>query len=337
MYHALTKSAAALSLTLTLAACSSSPVSEPLSDSGEQVPTSIGPTRRDIASEAGSGLSGDFAYHAALRDFIRHMVSTHGFSERYLNELFSQAQRLDFVIRLETRPALGPVRPGGWSRYRSLFLTDKRIDDGVRFWAAHAHTVRRATETYGVDPEYIVAVIGVETFYGQYAGRTRVFDALTTLALETPRRSRFFTGELENFLLMAREQGYDPRSPVGSWAGAMGLGQFMPSSFRRLAVDFDQDGQRDLWDTEDAIGSVANYLARNGWQLGGVVAERAGSASGDDTVALSTYHGDEYWRTYQNFYVVKRYNPSNQYAMAVHQLAQAIKNRYLGLELAMQR
>jgi membrane-bound lytic murein transglycosylase B len=146
--------------------------------------------------------------------------------------------------------------------------------------------------------------------------------------METPRRARFFSGELENFLLMIREEGFDPRDPVGSWAGAMGLGQFMPSSFRRLAVDFNGDGRRDLWSAEDAIGSVANYLAENGWEPGGAVAQPVRRAVGDDIVTLSTYAGDEYWRTHLNFRVIKRYNNSNKYAMAVHQLAQRIKGRY---------
>jgi membrane-bound lytic murein transglycosylase B len=291
---------------------------------------------------AASGLSGDFAARPALRDFIQYMVSAHGFSEPDLNRLFSNAERLPSVIRLETEPLTTPPYPGSWSRYRSIFLTGQRIGDGVRFWAAHASTLDRARREYGVDPEYIVAVIGVETFYGRNMGRTPVLDALTTLAMESPRRNRFFTSELENFLLMTREERLDPRSPEGSWAGAMGLGQFMPSSFRRLAVDFDGDGRRDLWSPEDAIGSVANYFAQNGWQPAHRVAEHATRVSPvfykqGDMVALSTYSGDEYWRVYQNFRVIKTYNNSDKYAMAVHQLAQAIKSRYLGPGLRVQR
>jgi membrane-bound lytic murein transglycosylase B len=355
-----------LGITLALASCSSDPTSKPFSEPGPHLSGSTGATRMEpgsangragdladgsvssgttavsIVSPAAGSLSGDFAAHPALRDFIQYMVSAHGFSESDLNRLFSKAQRLPFVIRLETEPLTAPPQPGSWSRYRSIFLTGQRISDGVRFWAAHAGTLERAHREYGVDPEYIVAIIGVETFYGRNTGRTPVLDALTTLTMESPRRAKFFMSELENFVLMTREEGLDPHSLEGSWAGAMGLGQFMPSSFRRLAVDFDSDGRRDLWSPEDAIGSVANYFAQNGWEPSHRVAERAtrvspASYKQGDIVALSTYGGDEYWRVYPNFRVIKTYNNSDKYAMAVHQLAQAIKSRYLGPGLRVQR
>lgn len=278
----------------------------------------------------GGGVTGTYRNSAALHGFIRHMVQQHGFDETYLNDLFSRANRLYSVIRLETaqRPTpSGPPSPGSWSRYRSKFLTSGHIDNGVKFWRDNAGTIEKASAAYGVDPEYIVAIIGVETYFGRNTGRTRIFDALTTLAFDTQRRSKFFTAELENFLLMSREEGYDPLEPAGSWAGAMGLGQFMPSSFRRLAVDFDSDGRRDLWQSDDAIGSVAHYFSSSGWHFNEPVTERAWNA-GDATIALSTYQGDEYWRVYPNFKVIKSYNNSDKYAMAVHQLAQAIKQRY---------
>jgi membrane-bound lytic murein transglycosylase B len=280
----------------------------------------------------GSGaLTGPYRYSASLQDFIRHMVQTHGFEEAYLKGLFSRANRLYSVIRLETeqQPSYGPARAGGWSRYRSKFLTAGHIDNGVRFWNENAGAIQKASAAYGVDPEYIVAIIGVETYFGRNVGKTCIFDALTTLAFDTQRRAAFFSEELEHFLLMAREEDIDPLDPVGSWAGAMGLGQFMPSSFRNLAVDFDGDGRRNLWQSRDAIGSVAHYFSKNGWQLNAPVAERAlGAPGGEDVIALSTYSGDEYWRIYPNFRVIKSYNNSNKYAMAVHQLAQAIKQRY---------
>ena len=160
-------------------------------------------------------------------------------------------------------------------------------------------------------------------------GKTCIFDALTTLAFDTHRRAKFFTQELENFLLMTREEGYEPREPVGSWAGAMGLGQFMPSSFRTLAIDFNNDGRRDLWHQYDAIGSVAHYFSRNGWQYRTPVAQPTGGYGGESTIEFSGINGFEYWRVYPNFKVIKKYNNSNKYAMAVHQLAQAIKQRYI--------
>jgi membrane-bound lytic murein transglycosylase B len=283
-------------------------------------------------AHASGGVTGSYANSPALRDFIRHMVREHGFDEAYLNALFSRAHRLYSVIRLENaqqpQPFAAQPSPGSWTRYRKKFLTDGHIDKGVKFWASNAGVIEKASAAYGVDPEYIVAIIGVETYFGRNTGRTRIFDALTTLAFDTLRRAEFFASELENFLLMTREEGYDPFEPTGSWAGAMGLGQFMPSSFRRLAVDFDSDGRRDLWQSDDAIGSVAHYFSSSGWQLHEPVAERAGGFRDSASIALSTYSGDEYWRVYHNFQVIKRYNNSDKYAMAVHQLAQAIKQRY---------
>jgi membrane-bound lytic murein transglycosylase B len=276
-------------------------------------------------------LTGTYANSFAVRNFIQHMVHQYGFSEAYLNGLFSQAHRLESVIRLENpEPYTGPAKPrfGSWTRYRNKFLTEAHISNGVEFWSNNADAITRASAMYHVDPEYIVAIIGVETYFGRNIGKTCIFDALTTLAFDTHRRSAFFTAELENFLLMIREESYEPRQPVGSWAGAMGLGQFMPSSFRRLAVDFNHDGRRDLWHQHDAIGSVAHYFSRSGWRLNNPVAEHAGKSFGNGIIDLSTYNGDEYWRVYPNFKVIKSYNNSNKYAMAVHQLAQAIKQQY---------
>ncbi len=277
--------------------------------------------------------TGSYISYPAVQSFIHHMVQAHGFSQSYLKSLFAQAKRLDSVIQLETAQApQGPSKPraGSWTRYREKFLTDGHINNGVEFWSSHADSVQRASAMYGVDPEYIVAIIGVETYFGRNIGKTGIFNSLTTLAFDTERRSRFFTSELENFLLMTREEGFEPLVPVGSWAGAMGLGQFMPSSFRSLAVDFNNDGSRNLWDPQDAIGSVAHYFSRNGWQSRQPVARPAGSEGAPSTIALSTYNGDEYWQVFPNFKVIKRYNNSDKYAMAVHQLAKAIKQRYQG-------
>ena len=276
-------------------------------------------------------LTGTYANSPALHEFIRRMVQKQGFSEAYLNGLFSQANRLDSVIRLESpAPSIGPAKPhlGSWSRYREKFLTDGHINNGVEFWRNNAAAIKQAGAAYGVDPEYIVGIIGVETYFGKNFGKTRIFDALTTLSFDTVRRSGYFMSELESFLLMARDEGFDPRQPQGSWAGAMGYGQFMPSSFRRLAVDFNNDGHRDLWQPKDAVGSVANYFSQSGWQLHSPVTKRAAVFNDPAVIELSTYEGSEYWHIYPNFNVIKKYNNSNKYAMAVHQLAQAIKQRY---------
>lgn len=278
-------------------------------------------------------LTGTYANNHAVKQFIRHMVDTHNFEESYLNDLFSQAHRLHYVMRLENVPPyIGPKnarpKPGSWTKYRKQFLDEAHITNGVRFWSANAGTIQEASETYNVDPEYIVAIIGVETFYGRNMGNTCTFDALTTLAFDTTRRSKFFQEELENFLLMSREENYTPTEPVGSWAGAMGFGQFMPSSFRRLAVDFNKDGKRNLWHQQDAIGSVAHYFSRHGWQFHQPVAEKVINDSDPNTFALGGSSGHEFWQAYPNFEAIKKYNNSNKYAMAVHQLAKAIKERH---------
>jgi membrane-bound lytic murein transglycosylase B len=308
-------------------------------------------------------VSGDYAGYPALDRFIEHMVRQHGFRRDYLYGLFSKVNRKQWTLDYLSRPAIGgKPTPGGWSRYRARFLTDTHIGRGVAFWQRHARHLERASLRYGVPPEYIVGIIGVETVYGGNVGNHRVIDALSTLAFDYPRRAEYFTGELENFLLMTRELQVDPARPVGSYAGAMGLGQFMPTSFHNWAVDFDGDGRKDLWNPVDAIGSVANYFASHGWRSdeGVVTPAIARSANagtleaGFDTryslptlaqygihpaarlagsnpvrlLRLSTHRGNEYWLGHQNFYVITRYNHRSHYAMAVHQLAQAVKARY---------
>lgn len=289
------------------------------------------PINSSSFSSLDMSLTGNYASSPAVLDFIDHMVQKHGFERSSLKNLFAQAKRLDSVIRLETGVdhTPGPPKPhlGSWTRYREKFLNDGHIRDGVDFWHSNANAIQKASTTYGVDPEYIVGIIGVETYFGRNIGKTCVFDALTTLAFDTPRRGQYFKSELENFLLMTREEGLSPREPIGSWAGAMGLGQFMPSSFRKLAIDFDRNGKRDLWHPHDAIGSVAHYFSKNGWQYHEPVTQQAGGPGGESVIDLSTYEGDEFWETYHNFKVIKRYNNSKKYAMAVHQLAQAIKQR----------
>jgi len=336
---------------------------DPVASSGGQVPLN--------GRYSAPRVSGDYRGYRAVDEFIARMASKHGFPREYLNGVFSQAQRKEWTLNYLSREA-GPSatpRPGAWSRYRTQFLTEQHIAGGVDFWMRHAAALQRASQRYGVPPEYIVGILGVETIYGRNVGNHRVIDALTTLAFDYPRRAGYFAEELENFLVMTDAERMDPLQPVGSYAGAMGLGQFMPSSFLRWAVDFDDDGRRNLWQPDDAIGSIAYYFAQHGWRRGEAVVTQAVAISpnaqnlqsGYDThyspaelvqwgispagpvpggepvglLRLSTNSGDEYWLGHQNFYVITRYNHSTHYAMAVHQLAQAVKQRYLGAVAAL--
>ncbi len=290
--------------------------------------------------------------------FIERMVSEHRFSQRELKQLFSQVEHKASIIEAITRPA--EAKP--WYRYRPIFLTEQRISGGVTFWQTHAPLLERAEKEYGVPAHIIIAIIGVETFYGRHKGNYRVVDALSTLGFDYPPRGNFFLSELEHFLLMAREERRDPVDFLGSYAGAMGMPQFIPSSFRAYAVDFDGDGKRDLWSNHaDIIGSVANYFARHHWRSGDPVADRITRKTAvpqpllekglrptltqselkavgitpptplnkDETaslLALDSAEGQqEYWVTRHNFYVITRYNRSPLYAMAVYQLAEAIR------------
>ena len=289
--------------------------------------------------------------------FVDHMVADYGFDKAKLNQVINQVQIRQSIIDAITRPA--EAKP--WYQYRPIFLTQSRIRRGVKFMDDNRATLERAEKQYGVPPEIVTAILGVETFYGDRSGGNRVMDALVTLAFDYPARADFFRTELENYLLLSREEGLDPLSAMGSYAGAMGQPQFMPSSYRSYAVDFDGDGKRDLWsDTADAIGSVANYFERHGWERGGPVAVHAqvhgdayqtaldqglkpaidavqlkhygidaeGRVAPDTKAALiqlETRDGYDYWLGLQNFYVITRYNHSPLYAMAVYQLSQEIK------------
>ncbi len=293
-----------------------------------------------------------------VETFIERMSNTHGFDATELRKVLGQARKRQDIIDRMNKPA---ERTLNWGQYRGIFLKEKRIAQGAEFWKRNQAALEKAEQTYGVPPQYIVAIIGVETFYGRITGKDRVLDALYTLAFHYPKRSRFFTSELEKFLILAREEGLDPAKPMGSYAGAMGLGQFMPSSYLAYAVDFDGDGKRDIWNNEtDAIGSVANYFARHGWKAGLPVTtpvsgvknshdsfldaglkpkftlgelRKAGMsidpALGDDLatalIRLVTEKGPEYWAGLNNFYVITRYNHSELYAMAVYQLGERIR------------
>lgn len=360
-----------LSSVLTLGACSSATKKETRDDSaGSMLPGAYSNVKA-VGNYHASRLSGDYAGYKSTKQFIKKMDRQYGFERSYLNGLFSQLDRREGVLKIMNRftGVKGPVSRGAWDRYRKKFLTEKHIARGAAFWASNRRALQRAEQKYGVPAEYIVAIIGVETIYGGNVGRSPVFDSIATIAFDYPRRSKYFTDELEQFLLMSREERFDPRSKRGSYAGAMGLGQFMPSSFRKYAVDFDGNGRRNLWDPTDAIGSVANYFQNYGWRKGEGVAvrathtgngyttmetgfdsrhslgslKRAGVRSSapvsSRTVSLlkfSTYSGNELWLGKHNFYVITRYNHSNRYAMAVHQLAQAVKRRYRSMRYAYQ-
>lgn len=313
-----------------------------------------------------SRLDGDFAANPATNRFIDKMVREHGFDRQALHDVLSRTQRLDWVINLMERQApsgLPPSGPNGaWIRYRTKFITPDNVQNGVVFWNQYQDALQRAWMEYGVPPEIIVGIIGVETRWGRVMGKTRIIDALATLAFAYPRRADYFTGELETFLLMARSEGDDPLSLRGSYAGAMGYGQFMPSSFKQYAVDFDGDGHINLWDPVDAIGSVANYFKAHGWIGGGLVAAPAsgqapfmeygfntryslttlaaagltpqgpiGAYQEAGLLRLDMGSSYQYWYALPNFFVITRYNHSIHYAMAVWQLGTAVSQARQGM------
>jgi len=224
-----------------------------------------------------------------VRAFIDELVREHGFSRPMLRRWFGDVRYQPKIVAAMQRPLLEPPK---WTEYAPQFLSTARIDDGVAFWRAHDATLARAEAEFGVPAEIIVAIIGVETFYGRNTGGYRIIDALTTLAFDYPRRAPFFRGELREFLLMARSESFSPLTPKGSFAGAFGIPQFMPGSARRYAVDFDRDGRIDLWHSDDdAIGSVANYLARHDWLRGQPIWSPASIAASQRDVALARLDG----------------------------------------------
>jgi membrane-bound lytic murein transglycosylase B len=297
-----------------------------------------------------------YAAHPEAAQFIADMTQRHQMPAAEVTALLAQAERQQSILDAIARPA--EAKP--WRDYRPIFLTAARIDGGVKFWADNAEILAAAEQEFGVDARVILAIIGVETRYGSNTGRYRVLDALATLAFDYPPRAAFFRGELENYLLLVREEQIDALTAQGSYAGAMGQGQFIPSSYRNYAVDFDGDGKRDLWDSpRDVLGSVANYFKVHGWQQGAPVVARArvdGEAyrallekglkphmqAGElarhgvrtDTpidpetevalIELDGADGLEQWVVFNNFYVITRYNRSPLYAMAVHQLSEEI-------------
>ena len=368
-------------ITFGLVACATPPKNPPTAApaaSGAQSPspkTSANPAETSVERVADVPLvTEDFA--TARANFVRDTAARYGVDPRYIDSVLSQAVFRDDVIALMSRPA-ERVKP--WSEYRPNFITASRISGGQAFLAKHRDALSREEKAYGVPAEIIVAIIGVETSYGGYTGKHRVLDALYTLAFRYPRsgnpqraayeqrRELFFRDELAQLFALGREEKLDITTLIGSYAGAMGMGQFMPSSYREFAVDGDGDGRRDLFNSvDDVFASVANYFRkkggeRGGWVPGGPVVARAELQIGypefnPDTwtpdytladlaqrgyrptepvapdatatlVSLEGSAGKQYWLGFQNYYAITRYNNSKMYAMAVYQLSQAIAGR----------
>jgi len=296
---------------------------------------------------------------ANVAAFIDEMVEDHDFDRAALRAVLGKAQIKQTIIKKISTPA---ERTLTWAEYRKIFITRERIKVGATFWRENKEMLERIELETGVPVEMIVGIIGVETYFGRITGKDRVIDALATLAFEYPPRATFFRKELKEFLILAREEGIDPTEPMGSYAGAMGRPQFMPSSFRAYAVDSTGDGKRDIWNNwADVAGSVANYFLAHRWRVGEEVVAQATLSSdwsgplpsptntlkatdtietlskkgvmfvtdlGADTKSqLLSYEGDsgmEYWVGFHNFFVITKYNRSVMYALAAHQLGQMI-------------
>jgi membrane-bound lytic murein transglycosylase B len=293
---------------------------------------------------------------APLEKFIAQMAHTHGFDIHALRALFAQVQMSQGVVK-----AIGaPSTNKSWYEFKPLFVDSGRIGGGVKYWTENAAVLERARSEFGVPEAVIVALIGIETRYGRNTGGYRVIDALTTLAFDWPARGDFFRGELEEFLLLCREQNWDPLTVKGSFAGAMGLAQFMPGSYRRHGLDYDSDGRIDLWtNSSDVIGSVASYLRYFGWKEGQPIVAPARVESAEpktlldiglkpsltleqwrlrgarplspmaDELSASLFSldligGAEYWFGFDNFYALLQYNRSRNYVMAIYELSMEI-------------
>lgn len=309
---------------------------------------------------ASQSVAENFEERPEVTKFINEMVTEHNFDALSLSESFSKVKLSKSIVEAISRPA--EAKP--WYKYRPIFLTKDRIKLGVKFLEDNKKALLRAEEVYGVPAEVITAIIGVETRYGKHAGKYKVINSLSTLAFNYPTRSKFFRSELKHFFLLAREQKMEPHSVMGSYAGAMGIPQFISSSYRNYAIDFDGDDFIDIWDNPvDAIGSVGNYFKVHGWQAGKIVAVRANVKNENYLAALSKglephlnvselvnygitakqslpndvkikfleyeqKNGSEFWLGFDNFYVITRYNHSALYAMAVYQLAEEIRVLY---------
>lgn len=296
-----------------------------------------------------------------VQQFINDMVNKHHFKRQEVVNVLKEAHYQPKIIESMQRP----YEKKNWDVYKELFLTPVRLQKGIEFWQSHRESLKKAEEKYGVPAHIIVAIIGVETLYGQRQGNYKVLDALTTLAFHYPKRAKFFKKELKEYLLLCRELNTSPTTFYGSYAGAMGKPQFMPSSYRYYAVDFSGNGKRDLMDNDDdVIGSVANYFHKHGWKKNEDVAEpldvksnnlkpfktntrvanydyqrlvKAGVTPATSSlnrpkkaglIELNTKYGQEYWMAYPNFYVITRYNTSPQYALVVYLLSEQLQNHW---------
>ena len=292
-----------------------------------------------------------------VEEYVNGLVKEHGLDADYLNAMLESAETQQSILDAMARPA-EKTKP--WKDYRAIFLTRDRIDAGVAFWREHEKSLKDVSAKTGVPPEMLTGIVGVETFFGRRAGKFRLLDSLATLAFDYPPRGSFFRGELTQLFLLARDENLDIDKAVGSYAGAMGAPQFIPSSYRNYAVDGDGDGKRDLFNSwDDVFASVANYFVEHKWKSGDPVVTRAtlagtvsqkpednklaaGStvaALGKDGIRFSTDlgggapaglivldgdDGREYWVGFHNFFVITRYNRSAMYALAVYQLGQAV-------------
>lgn len=308
-----------------------------------------------------TGCATEYAGRNDIEQFINEMVKDHQFDREQLTHWLDQAEKKQAVLDAISRPA---EKEKTWKDYRAIFMTEERINLGVQFWQANEKVLDDVSKKYGVPPEMIVAILGVETRYGRNTGSYRVIDALTTLGFDYPPRAKFFRSQLKEFFLLAREQKHDPLDLKGSYAGAMGYGQFIPSSYRHYAVDYNQDGFADIWNSpEDAVASIANYFKENGWKKDQPVVTRCHTSEqydetvptlglkptlkrselmkkgfipveetgNDELFAVHKLEGDygtEFWCGAKNFYAITRYNQSNMYALAAWQLSQAIKEQY---------
>ena len=302
-----------------------------------------------------SALAENYADRDDVREFADELAELGSFTPSGILTVFRKAEYKQNIIDAISRPA---ERTLEWDEYQDIFLTRSRVSDGRKFMETHQKALSRARKQFGVPPVIITAVIGVETMYGRYRGNYRVLDALTTLAFDYPRRASFFRKELREFFILVQEEKQVITELKGSYAGAMGYGQFIPSSYRRYAVDFDDDGVRDIWDNPvDTIGSVANYFSEHGWQEGQIAVQieaddieesvfnvslRPSSTVGEmrtlgvkvnaepeasvSPMKLLGKEGAEFWLGFNNFYVITRYNHSKLYAMAVFQLSEALRD-----------
>ena len=309
-----------------------------------------------IAFLTSQSIYSDYSVKDETIEFIDYMVQKHGYEKSNLESIFQRAEYQEKVVRIMNRQPEGTMT---WERYREIMVNESRISAGKEFIRSHKQDLKRAEKIYGVPAEIIASILGIETRYGRIKGNIRVIDSLSTLAFDYPRRSKFFKIQLEEFLLLSKEENFNPEEIEGSIAGAMGYGQFMPDSYRDYAVDFDNDGVRDILNNPvDAIGSVANFLNKKGkWKPNAPIAIRAkaineikeikssfkpymtsmelekiGLVASEGIpgnlkfvpISLDLEDGYEYWLGFDNYHSLSRYNRSKLYVMAVFEFSNSL-------------